>query len=67
MSKKLCLAKRGLTKRALDAGDFAAFPSIFVASRFLCPNRIHGRPFTYFLLDASPHLRHSSLAGFAYQ
>lgn len=34
MSKKLCLAKHGLTKYVLDAGDSAAFPSIFVVSRF---------------------------------
>jgi hypothetical protein len=30
------MAKKCLTKRALDAGDSAAFSSIFLASSFLC-------------------------------
>ena len=38
-------AKSGLTKRALDAGDSAAFSSIFLASSFLCSQtRVHARP-----------------------
>ena len=36
---------RRLTQRALDAGDSAAFSSIFLASSFfLLPGRVHARP-----------------------
>ena len=35
----------GLTQRALDAGDSAAFSSIYLGSGFfLLPNRVHARP-----------------------
>ena len=39
------IAKSGLTKRAPDVWDSAAFSSIFLASSFfLLPNRVHARP-----------------------
>jgi hypothetical protein len=36
MNRTSLKVKSGLTKRALDAGDSAAFSSIFLASSFFC-------------------------------